>query len=193
LTRSGRTPRFASVLVAIVALSCLPARVALAQKMPQLEPLPGNRAGNMAPEFTLKDLADHKYSLKELRGKRVVHVVFWATWCVPCMQEIPQLRAIQEKYQDRGFQILGVVVNMNQTIDGVKAVARTYKINYPLLWDDGGEVQDRYKVNMIPQNFLIGKDGVIRYAGATLPGDYGTLVDSLLKEGVAPSSAPTGR
>jgi len=150
--------------------------------MPTLGPLAGHRVGDLAHDFTLKDLNNQKHALKDLRGKQVVHVVFWATWCVPCLQEIPTLRTIQEKYRDRGVQILGIVVETNQTKDGVRAVARDMKINYPILWDDGGEVQERYGVEYIPQNFLIGRDGVIRYAGTSLPTDYEALLEALLKD-----------
>lgn len=167
---------------AVVALALLAPSPARAVKMPTLDPLPGTRVGNLAQEFTLKDLDNQKHSLKDLRGKEVVHVVFWATWCVPCLEEIPTLRAMQDRFQKRGLQIFGIVVNMSQTLDGVRSTARDLKINYPILWDDGGEVQDRYRVSYIPQNFLIGKDGVIRYVGTSLPPNYETLVDSLLKE-----------
>ena len=71
---------------------------------------------------------------------------------------------------------------MNQSKDDVRAAARDMKINYPILWDDGGAVQERYQVEYIPQNFLIGRDGVIRYAGTSLPSEYEALLDSLLKD-----------
>jgi len=150
--------------------------------MPVVAPLAGHRVGDVAHDFTLKDLTNQTYTLKSLRGKQVVHVVFWATWCVPCLQEIPTLRTIQEKYRDRGVQVLGIVVDMNQSKDDVRAAARDMKINYPILWDDGGAVQERYQVEYIPQNFLIGRDGVIRYAGTSLPSEYEALLDSLLKD-----------
>src|SRR5262245_64035584 len=102
--------------------------------MPKLEPQVGTGVGSLARDFTLKDLDDRKYSLKDLRGKQVVHVVFWATWCVPCLQEIPTLRTIQEKYGDQGVQILGIAINMNQTVDKVRETARDIKVNYPTLW-----------------------------------------------------------
>jgi peroxiredoxin len=176
-------PRFPSLLAAgALAIFLLPAGPLHAQKMPTLGPLAGHRVGDLAHDFTLKDLNNQKHALKDLRGKQVVHVVFWATWCVPCLQEVPTLRTIQEKYRDRGVQILGIVVDMNQTKDDVRTAARDMKINYPILWDDGGAVQDRYQVEYIPQNFLIGKDGVIRYAGTSLPSDYEALLDSLLKD-----------
>ena len=174
---------------AVLTLLPLAAGPLRAQKMPTLAPTAGHRVGDLAHDFTLKDLNNQKHSLKELRGKEVVQVVFWATWCVPCLEEVPKLRAIQEKYRERGVQILGIVVDLNQTKDGVRAAARDMKINYPILWDDGGEVQDRYQVAYIPQNFLIGKDGVIRYAGTSLPANYETLLDSLLQDTGAPRSA----
>ena len=182
-------------MVGAIALGLLPLGSLRAQKMPVVPPSVGSRVGNMAIDFTLKDLYNRTYTLKDLRGKRVVHVVFWATWCVPCMQEIPTLRGVRDKYHDRGLEVLSIVVNLSQTRDGVRAVARDFKINYPILWDAEGEVQDSYKVAYIPQNFLIGKDGVIRYAGSSLPPDYETLLDTLLKEGGAAPPAhqsPTG-
>ena len=148
--------------VAVLGLALLlPGRVS-GQKIPSIPPAPGTRVGNLAQDFTLKDLDNRPYSLKELRGKRVVHVVFWATWCVPCLEEVPTLRATYEKYRERGLQVLGIAVDMNQTLDGVRTAARDMKINYPILWDDGGSLLERYRVSYIPQNFLIGKDGVIR-------------------------------
>jgi len=116
-------------------------------------------------------------------------VVFWATWCVPCLEEVPALRATYDKYRDRGLQVLGIVVNMNQTLDGVRTAAHDMKINYPILWDEGGSLMERYRVSYIPQNFLIGKDGVIRYAGTGLPANYDALVESLLKEDAAVASS----
>jgi peroxiredoxin len=176
-----RAFRLAAVLVPALLLQ-LP-EPALAQKMPVLPPTPGNKVGSLAHDFVLKDLNGNKYSLKDMRGQRVVHVVFWATWCVPCLQEVPHLKETYAKYRDRGFQVLGIVVEMNQSPDVVRAVAHDLKVNYPILWDEGGAVQDRYRVAYIPQNFLVGKDGIIRYAGNSLPDNYEALVESLLKDG----------
>lgn len=185
-----RLSAIGGVLVPALVLALLLPGQAAGQKIPALAPAPGNRVGNLAHDFTLKDLDNRPHSLKEMRGKRVVHVVFWATWCVPCMEEIPTLRATYEKYRERGLQVLGIAVNMSQTPEEVRTAARDLKINYPVLWDDGGALLDRYGVAYIPQNFLIGKDGIIRYTGTSLPADYDRLLESLLKEdgAVAPSS-----
>jgi len=85
--------------------------------------------------------------------------------------------------------MLGLVIDREQTKDGVRAAARDMKINYPILWDDGGEVQERYRVEYIPQNFLIGKDAVIRYAGTSLPSNYEALLEALLKDDGAARTA----
>src|SRR5262249_15498857 len=103
------------VLAPALALALLLPGQAAGQKIPTLPPAPGHKVGNVAHDFTLKDLENRSHSLKEMRGKRVVQVVFWATWCVPCMEEIPTLRATYEKYRERGLQVLGIAVDMSQT------------------------------------------------------------------------------
>jgi peroxiredoxin len=165
------------LLVALLAAPPLPA-----QKLPRPDPSPGRRVGDLAHDFTLKDLDGRSYRLKDLRGRRVVHVVFWATWCVPCVAEIPILRDVYAECRDRGLEILSVVISTNQTPDMVRALSRHFKINYPILFDGDDVVRGRYRVEAIPQNYLIGKDGIIRYAGTHLPADYRGLVETLLTE-----------
>ncbi len=186
--RIARGARRAPVVLLLGAALLAAAPAARAQKMPPREPQRGLRVGDRPFDVTLKDLDGHPHSLADLRGKSVVHLVFWATWCVPCMQEIPAIDAAYAKYRAQGFEVLAVVLNLNQTPDGVRAVARDYKVNYPILWDEGGRLMDRYRISMIPQNFLIGRDGIIRYAGTGLPGDYESLIDRLLRDG-APARA----
>ncbi|HEU4401816.1 MAG TPA: TlpA disulfide reductase family protein [Candidatus Polarisedimenticolia bacterium] len=141
--------------------------------------------GDLAGDLTLQDLDGQTHRLRDLRGKRVVHLVFWATWCVPCIQEIPTLRDIYTRYHDRGLEILGVAASLDETPEGVRSLARDLKINYPVLWDEGSAAMKSYRVDYIPQNFLIGRDGIIRYTGVGLPSDYETLVEKLLQDGGA--------
>src|SRR5262245_65507800 len=85
--------RFTPVAMgAALALTLLPLGSLRAQKMPEVAPSVGSRVGDVAIDFTLKDLSNRTYTLKDLRGKQVVHVVFWATWCVLCLQAVPRLR-----------------------------------------------------------------------------------------------------
>ncbi len=162
-------------------LSLLSAGTASAQKMPTLGPQVGRAVGDLPIDFTLKDLEGNPHSLKGLRQeKKVVLVVFWASWCVPCLQEVPVVREAYAKYHDRGLEVLGIAVDISQTREGARTLARQMKMDYPILWDDGGSVMDRYRIASIPQNFLIGRDGIIRYAGTSLPPAHDALIESLL-------------
>ena len=153
--------------------------------MPSAGPREGSAVGDRFSDFTLKDLAGQAHSLKDLRGRRVVHVVFWASWCVPCLQEIPAIRQVYAKYRERGLEVLSIALNLNETPEVVRSLARDLKVTYPVLWDEDGMMMRRHKVYVVPQNFLIGKDGIIRYTGVNLPGNYEALVETLLREGGA--------
>jgi len=162
---------------------------ALAQKMPKQSIREGARIGDLAYDFTLPNLAGESVRLSSLRGDRVVLVVFWATWCVPCIQEMPALLQTYAKYRPQGLEILGVVVAMNQTKEGVREFVTNRKVPYPVLWDGDLKVMGRYRVDAIPQNFLIGRDGVIRYAGGILPEGHEEMIRSLLAAGPAAPAA----
>ncbi|HXH28713.1 MAG TPA: TlpA disulfide reductase family protein [Candidatus Polarisedimenticolia bacterium] len=179
--------------MALLLATLLPAGAgtALAQKKPTLENLRGHRVGDRAFDFKLPDLEGQVHHLSDLVAQgKVVHVVFWATWCVPCIEEIPRLREAYTGFHQDGLEILGIAVDLNETRDGARAFAADYKINYPILWDAGGATMSRYGVSFIPQNFLIDRDGVIRFAGTSLPNDYAALLRKLLQKGdTAPAAA----
>ncbi len=85
-----------------------------------------------APDFALRDLSGRTYNLAEWRGKLVL-LNFWATWCPPCLKEIPLFVEFQRRYAGQGLQIVGI------SVDSPDAVARywqEHKINYPLLLAD---------------------------------------------------------
>jgi peroxiredoxin len=162
----------------------------LAQKMPPQPPRSGRSVGDLAHDFTLKDLDGKAYHLKDLRGQRIVQVVFWATWCVPCVEEIPRLREAYDRFHEQGFEVLGVALSMNETPDQVRAFAAQHKVNYPILWDEGMTLMNRYRIDSIPQNFLIDREGVIRYAGSALPQRYEETLAHALEQ--ASGSSPAG-
>lgn len=176
LSRKGR----AGIVALLCAMALLGTSPVFPQKMPKLETREGTRPGHRAHAFNLKDLDGKPYDLKMMNENgRVVHVVFWATWCFPCIEEIPHLREAYAKYRERGLEVLGIVMNINQTREGVRSFMEDYEINYPILWDDG-QIAQRYNVSQIPQNFLIGKDGIILHSGSSLPSDYHAVLEKML-------------
>ena len=110
--------------------------------------------GETAPDFTLQSIDGKATSLSEFKGK-VVILDFFASWCPPCRQEIPDFIELQKAYGDKGFVMVGVsLVNMDES----KAFAAQQGINYPVVVDDG-KVSNLYgPIRSIPTTFVLDKD-----------------------------------
>lgn len=118
------------------------------------------RVNEVAPNFTLKYYgAAGQMSLNDLRGK-VVLVNFWASWCPPCRSELPGLVALYDQYHDRGFEVLGVVVNSQP--EEVDQIIAQFRIPYRSVTGNDGVAQ-MWQVSALPTTYILDKDGVIRY------------------------------
>ena len=137
-----------------------------------------------APNFTLQSNAGGQVSLASLKGK-VVMVNFWATWCVPCRQEMPHLEALYEKYNSLGFELLAVNVEKNNA-EGARRWLQETPVTFPVLFDPENQVTKLYKVQTMPSTVIIGRDGTMRFMhNGYKPGyenDYQTQVRALLRE-----------
>lgn len=123
-----------------------------------LQPYRGNPS---PPSLQLADLDGSKYDLLKLR-ERVVLVNFWASWCPPCVREMPSMQRLKEKMSDRPFTILAV--NMAESNTEVRAFLDKIKIDFPVLMDRDGALLKRWKVIVFPTSFVIDTEGRIRYA-----------------------------
>lgn len=112
--------------------------------------------GARAPEFTLQNLEDEPVALSDLRGE-VVLVNFWATWCGPCVEEMPTIEA---RYQQGGFEVLAV--DFDEPADLVAGFMSDIGVELPVLLDPDGEVQRLYQVRGYPTSFFIDPQGIIR-------------------------------
>ena len=121
-------------------------------------------ATNVAPDFTLQDLAGKKVRLADLKGK-VVLLEFWATWCPPCRAEIPAIERLHTQYGGKGLTVLAIALDEGGW-DEVKAFAAEHKISYTVL-KGTEDVSAKYMVRLIPSTFLVDKEGTIkkRYMG----------------------------
>jgi thiol-disulfide isomerase/thioredoxin len=110
--------------------------------------------------FTLKDLSGKDVKLSSYKGK-VVLLNFWATWCGPCKVEIPWFNEFQQKYQDKGFVVVGI--SADDTVEQLKPFVAQYKMSYPVLLGLGrDDVQEALgPVLGLPTTLLIGRDGRI--------------------------------
>lgn len=119
--------------------------------------------GKPAPKFTLSTFAGKKVSLADFRGQ-VVLLDFWGTFCIPCINALPELQALHAKNAARGFAVVGVTVDDRKAMVE-KAVTRA-KVTYPIV-QATPEVWGAYKVNALPSLVLVGRDGnvVKRFGG----------------------------
>ncbi len=112
------------------------------------------------PMLKLKNLQGEIVDLADLKG-RVVILNFWASWCKPCVDEIPSLSRLNRLYNANDFAIL--TVNTGESSQRVKKFIEPFDINFAILLDENGKAVRDWRVYAFPSNFLIDKNGVIRY------------------------------
>jgi cytochrome c biogenesis protein CcmG, thiol:disulfide interchange protein DsbE len=119
-----------------------------------------------APDFTIQD-SDHSVTLSQLRGKIVV-LNFWATWCPPCLEEMPSLVQMQKKMQDKGVTVLAVSVD-DDASDYHKFL-KDHRIDLLTVREAGqrtskgvfAPVSEQYGTIKVPETYIIDRNGVIR-------------------------------
>jgi cytochrome c biogenesis protein CcmG, thiol:disulfide interchange protein DsbE len=150
------------------ALVCAIAVVVLAASCAK-EKSPG-AIKDKSPDFTLRDTRGNKISLSEFRG-RVVLMEFWATWCPPCRESIPDMNELYKKYKDRGLVVLGISLDSDGDVSStIASFMKEQPVLYPVLLD-GSNVSMLYGVNSIPSVFLIDKNGkVVKKFTGFVPG-----------------------
>ncbi len=119
----------------------------------------GIRVGNLAPDFTLKTLDGQTVKLSDYRGKPVL-VNFWATWCPPCRQEMPDLEKAYQKYKDQGMVFLGI--DMQEDQGTVKNFVQQNGYHWTFAIDADSRVADTYQASAIPTSYFVDKNGIIR-------------------------------
>jgi peroxiredoxin len=122
--------------------------------------------GRMAPDFAAADLDGDSTRLTDLRGK-VVLLNVWATWCRPCLKEMPALQRLHDQLQPDGFTVLAVSVDnvafvMGDPAEAVRTFMHDYAITFPVLLDPDKRIEDRYPIHGLPMSYLIDREGRIQ-------------------------------
>jgi len=111
-----------------------------------------------APDFTFKSIDGKEISLSDYKGK-VIIVNFWATWCGPCIHEMPSLEKLSQNYKEKGLQVLGLTVQSNANLIP-KKITQT-GVKYPVLLNAEKAVGLFGYFNTLPQTFIINREGKI--------------------------------
>jgi thiol-disulfide isomerase/thioredoxin len=136
------------------------------------------------PPFLVNDLDGRVLSTAEWRGK-VVIVMFWATWCPPCREEIPEMIDLANRYKDR-LQIVGVSEDDDASPEEVHQFARAAKINYPIVMGNGGISREWGGAPALPTSFIVDTEGrvVQKHVGLYPTEVYDLEIRALLGEHV---------
>lgn len=112
------------------------------------------------PALDLADLAGKPHTLADYRG-RVVLVNFWATWCEPCLDEMPSIRKLQQQLAGEPFTVLAV--NYGESAARIESFLPRVGVDFPVLLDRGQKVARAWRVRILPASFLVGPDGRLHY------------------------------
>ncbi len=120
------------------------------------------KEGDVAPDFQLETLSGETMRLSDYQGKIVV-LNFWATWCPPCVEEMPHLQAFYENNKDQAIVVIAVnLTSEDNGIDAVEEFVKEHELTFPIPLDHDGTIGEQYGAFAIPTSYIIDADGVIR-------------------------------
>lgn len=134
------------------------------------------KVGDEAPDFTLEILDGDLITLSDLRGK-VVLVNFWASWCDPCKDEAPGLEMLWQAYKDEGAVFIGI--DWSDSELSARKYLKDFGVTYPNGRDLGQHIADSYRLDGVPETYLIDKDGIVDWFHLGPITDFPALSDRI--------------
>ena len=179
-----RNPKFVGLLLILAAVAAFSVtRSVSASKRATVSKARVSDNRKAAPDFTLTDAAGSKVTLSDLRGK-VVLLNYWATWCGPCVVEIPWFEEFEQQYKSKGFEVVGVSMD-EEGWPAVKPFIAAHKMNYRILLGNDSVSQLYGGLDSLPTTFIIDREGKFAFAphiGLISKNEYVNEIESLLDE-----------
>lgn len=141
----------------------------------EMEPPPPEKP-RPAPSFNMQSMKGKPVSLSSLAGKPAM-INFWATWCAPCVKELPELERIHNLYKERGLEV--ILFNLQEKADVVKKHIEEHGYTMTSMLDEKGEMAEKYQVFGLPTTFFVDKAGMIRKT------HMGELSKEIITEGLS--------
>jgi peroxiredoxin len=141
----------------------------------------GINEGQFAPDFELKTADGHIVRLSDYRGQKIL-LNFWASWCPPCKSEIPDLNEFHKVHKKENVTVLSInMTYAEKSEQSVHTFQDMYKINYPILLDESGNIAKLYGIMTIPSSYFIDANGLIhkRIIGPLRKENIENLIDTL--------------
>jgi thiol-disulfide isomerase/thioredoxin len=122
-----------------------------------------NPGARVAPSFSLPALVGGgPVALDDYKGQ-VVYLGFWASWCIPCRQEMPYLAQLRDRHEGEGFEVLAINVDEDPAL--AQAFVEKYGMDFPVLRDTDRSVSRLYRVPGYPTHYIVDRRGRIRFSG----------------------------
>ncbi len=120
--------------------------------------------GTPAPRLVLQTIDGESIDLGSLYGKKAVYLKFWATWCVPCRQQMPHF---QHAFESAGpdLTVIGIDVGFGDSVEAIRRLQHQLGITVPIVFDQDGRLGAAFKLRVTPQHIIIGRDGRIQFVG----------------------------
>ncbi|MBK7494354.1 MAG: TlpA family protein disulfide reductase [Candidatus Omnitrophica bacterium] len=150
---------------------------------------PRDLIGKAAPDFSAAMLDGSQFKLADHKGKNIVIIDFWATWCGPCVYGLPVLNEVANAYKDKG--VVFIAVNQGDSPETIKQFQEKKSLVLPVGLDQAASIGSRYYVGGIPQTVLVDKEGKVATVHVGLPVDLKGMLsqelDTLLAGGTLPN------
>lgn len=144
--------------------------------------------GHRAPAVAFDLLDGTHVELAQLLGHRPIYLKFWATWCVPCREQMPHLEASFRAHGDR-LSVFAIDVGMNDPIENVREYVASKQIAVPIGIDRDGSVAEQFHLNVTPQHILIDGDGIVRFVGHAITPELERTIAAVIEPSRAGSAA----
>ncbi|MGB5866899.1 MAG: TlpA disulfide reductase family protein [Arcobacteraceae bacterium] len=132
--------------------------------------------GQKAINFTATTVDGKEISLEQFQGKKAVWLTFWATWCPYCEKEVPALKNLYEKYNDK-LEIIAINIGVRDSLENIEAYEMKHDIPYKIIMNN--EITREYKVSGTPTQVLIDINGTVVYKGTRVPSN---VTDEIIKQ-----------
>lgn len=141
-------------------------------------------------DVRIKTVSGKSYRLKELKGQ-VVFINFWATWCVPCLREMPSMERLNRKMKGKAFRMLAI--NFDESIERIRNFIEGKGFTFEIVLDPGGTIGEKYNAERLPLTYIIGRNGnIARRAIGAREWDEAMMV-KMLEHMIGTDGAPEKR
>jgi peroxiredoxin len=125
--------------------------------------------GDKLPDFNISTLSGQVVQSAKIRGKNPLVLVFWATWCKSCVNEVPELKKLFSIYKPKGVEFLAVNIGISDFIESIRPFIKKHDICYPIALDKKTSLTNRFDILAIPMIIISDLQGVVRYRSPSVP------------------------